>query len=118
MNESPTTRALVLLGTAVAAFPIVVGFLVLVGLNGDLDSAERIIFGLLQMVVGSAIAAGLLVSARRPVLGITLVCAGALAMSAIWYWFVVITIPVGIALAAIAYFRARQTGWPRGASTR
>ncbi len=108
MNESPTTRALVLLGTAVAAFPIVIGFLVLVGLNGDLNSAERIIFGLLQMVVGSAIVAGLLVSARRPVLGISLVGAGAIAVSAIWYWAVVITIPVGIALAAIAYFRARR----------
>ena len=34
-----------------------------------------------------------------------------------WYWMLVITIPIGIAMVAIAYFRGRTTGWPRGAGT-
>ena len=34
-----------------------------------------------------------------------------------WYWVLMITIPIGIAMVAIAFFRARQTGWPRGAGT-
>ena len=95
-------------GLAVALYLIVHSLALVVGIGGDGDSAtERTIFGLLQMVAGGAIMAGLLVSARRPLLGIGLVAAAVIAMSAMWYWFVVVTIPVGIALVAIAYFRAR-----------
>ena len=120
VNESPTMRALVLVGLAVAAFPIVIGFLVAVGLNGETDSTERTIFGPVQIVVGSAIVSGLLMSARRPVLGISLVAVGAITMWALWYWMLVITIPIGIALIAIAYFRGRTASrgiQPRGTGT-
>lgn len=105
-------------GLAVALYLIVHSLALVMGLGGDWDSAAvRTTFGLLQMVAGGAIMAGLLASARRPVLGITLVAVGAMAFSAMWYWFLVITIPVGLVLTGIAFFRARQAGWrwPRGA---
>jgi hypothetical protein len=34
-----------------------------------------------------------------------------------WYWMFVITVPIGVVLLAIAYFRARRNGWPRGTGT-
>jgi hypothetical protein len=108
MNESLGTRLLLVAGLAVAVFLMGHGLALALGIGGDWDSATvRTIFGLLQMVAASAVMVGLLVSPRRPALGMGLVALAAIAMSAMWYWFLVITIPVGIALVAIAYARGR-----------
>jgi hypothetical protein len=114
MNESWSMRGLLVIALAVAAFPLVIGILVTAGLNGDTSDTERVIFGPLQILVGSVIIAGLVVSARRTALGVGLVVAGAVAISVMWYWAAVITAPIGLGLAAVAYWRARQAGGPEG----
>lgn len=116
MNESNLLRGLLALAVLVALFPIAVGVTVVVGASGEWDNdTERIVFGSLWAVAGAAIIAGLLLSRTRPYLGIGLVVAGAIALSAMWYWIAVITLPIGLGLALVAYFRARQSGGPRPA---
>ena len=116
MNESGTMRSLVVVGVVVALFLIVTGIGAVVGalVQGDLASGQAA-FGAISVLAGAAVGSGLLTSRRNPLLGIGLVAAGAITVAAAWYWMLVITIPVGIAMVAIAFFRARQTGWPRRA---
>ena len=64
---------------------------------------------MLQVLAGSSIAAGLLLSSRAPRIGLTLVAAGVVGISILWYWFIIVTVPVGLALIAIAYSRGRVT---------
>ena len=115
MNDTLAMRGLLTVALAIAAFPLVIGILVAVGLNGEMDNAERAIYGPLQIVIGSSIVAGLVLSSRRPALGIGLVVAGTIAISAMWYWAMMITIPIGAGLITLAYFRNRRPGWPRSA---
>jgi hypothetical protein len=115
MNDTLAMRGLLTVALAIAAFPLVIGILVAVGLNGEMDNAERAIYGPLQIVIGSSIVGGLVLSSRRPALGIGLMVAGTIAISAMWYWAAMITIPIGAGLIALAYFRSRRPGWPRGA---
>jgi len=117
VNESWTTRGLLLFGLAVAALPIVVGAGVVLGGGDGSLGLGAVLFGIFSMAAGAAVLAGLLTSSRSPIAGMLLVGLGALAIAAMWYWMLVITIPIGIALVAIAFFRARQAGWPRGAGT-
>jgi len=117
VNESWTTRGLLLFGLAVAALPIVVGAGVVLGGGDGSLGLGAVLFGIFSMAAGAAVLAGLLTSSRSPIAGMLLVGLGALAIAAMWYWMLVITIPIGTALVAIAFFRARQTGWPRGAGT-
>ncbi len=118
MNESWTMRSLVGVGVVLALFLIVTGVGAIVDaiVQGDLASGQAG-FGAISILAGAAVAAGLLTSRRSPLLGIGLVAAGAITVAVAWYWMLVITIPVGIAVVTIAFFRARQTGWPRGAGS-
>ena len=116
MNESGAMRSLVAVGVVVALFLVVTGIASIADalVQEDLAS-EQAAFGAISAIAGTAVATGLLTSRRNPLLGIGLVAAGAITVAAAWYWMLVITIPIGIAMVAIAYFRARQTGWPRRA---
>jgi len=118
MNESGAMRSLVAVGVVVALFLVVTGIGSVADalVQGDLASGQAG-FGAISVLAGAAVAAGLLTSRRNPLLGIGLVAAGAITVAAAWYWMLVITIPIGIVLVTIAFFRARQTGWPRGAGT-
>ena len=116
MNEALYMRALVAVGVVVALLLIVAG----IGAGADAlldpdtadgEAAVAVVFA----IAGAAVLFGLLASRRNPVLGIGFVAAGAITVAVIFYWLLVITIPVGIAMVAIAFFRARQTGWPRRA---
>ena len=118
VNEPSYMRGLVAIGVVVALFLVVSGIGAIVDaiVQGDLASGQAG-FGAISVLAGTAVVAGLLTSRRNPMLGIGLVAAGAITLAAAWYWMLVITIPIGIAMVAIAFFRARQTGWPRGAGT-
>ena len=118
VNETRAMRSLVVVGVVVALFLVVTGIGAVVDalVQGDLASGQAG-FGAISVLAGAAVGSGLLTSRRNPLLGIGLVAAGAITVAAAWYWMLVITIPVGIAMVAIAFFRARQTGWPRGAGT-
>jgi len=116
VSESGTMRILVAVGVVVALFLVVAGIAAIADalVQGDLASGQAG-YGAISVLAGAAVAAGMLTSRRNPLLGIGLVAAGAITVAAAWYWMLVITIPIGIAMVAIAYFRARQTGWPRRA---
>jgi hypothetical protein len=116
VDESQSMRFFVTIGVVFALFPIIAG----IASIGDalLDSnvgSGTAAFGAISLFAGAAVAVGLLISRRHPSLGIGLVSVGAISIAAAWYWMLVITVPIGIAFVAIAYFRARSGGWPRPA---
>ncbi|HUF53835.1 MAG TPA: hypothetical protein VMR52_08695 [Dehalococcoidia bacterium] len=113
MNDTLMMRGVLATALAVAAFPLVIGILVLIGLNGEMSDSERAIFGPIQILIGSVIIFGILVSASKRSLGLGLIIVGVAAISVMWYWAAFITVPIGLGLAAIAYWRARRSGWPR-----
>jgi hypothetical protein len=116
--ESRTMLSLVAVGVVFALFMVLAGIASVVDALLDSDVANgQAAFGAITVLAGAAVAAGLLTSRRNPLLGIGLVAAGAITVAVAWYWMLVITIPIGIAMVAIAYFRGRTTGWPRGAGT-
>ncbi len=116
MNDSWTMRGLLALALAIAAFRAVIGVLVAIGANGEIDgTTERLIKGAIQLTIGTAILTGLVLSARRPGLRIGLVVAGVIGISVMWYWAAMITVPIGLGLLAIAYSRAGRPNWRRGA---
>ena len=119
MIEGRTMISLVAVGVVMALFMVLAGIAAIVDalLDSDVGSGQAA-FGAITLLAGGAVAAGLLISRRNPLLGIGLVAAGAITVAAAWYWMLVITIPIGIALVAVAFFRARQSGWPHGATPR
>lgn len=112
-SESVLIRGLSVVAIIVAALPVAMGLSAVFGVNGEWAGTwERTIYGGLWASSGVAIVAGLILSKTRPILGITMVVVGSIAVSAFWYWIAIFTVPIGIALTLIAFFRARQTGWP------
>jgi len=112
-NEAPYMRGLVAAGVVLALFPVIIG----VGsIFNDFEDGDNSVWlgGSLTALSGAAMAVGLLISRRNPLLGIGLVVIGVITIGFVWPWMLVTTIPIGIAIVAIAFFRARQTGWPRG----
>ncbi len=82
-------------------------------MEGESDM-ERIGFGMLAALGGAAIISGLLLSSggKRP-LGLGLIAAGVVAVSVAWDWVALFTVPIGIVLFAVAYFRGQGTASPR-----
>lgn len=117
VNDSIIMRGLFLLAVGLAITPVCFGLYMTGGGGEWSSSAERIVFGLLSASTGIAMVSGLVLSTKRPELGIGLVAVGAVGISVMWYWAAFITAPIGAALVFLAYFRARGTGWPRGAGT-
>ncbi len=117
MTDSLTMRGFFLAALAVAIAPVGFGVSIFAGGGEGFNGAERAIFGSLQVAAAVTMVAGLGVSTRQPLLGIGLVALGAICMAVLWYWIPFITVPLGAALVFLAYRRARQTGWPRGAGT-
>ena len=107
---------------ALAAASLVVVFLAIHGLlvlagGGSYDSTvERAGYGVGQLVISAGIAAGLLMSSRRQRVGMILIAGSVAALSVLWYWFIVVTIPVGLALVWLAYHRGRTTGVATGST--
>ena len=114
VNDSLTMRGFFFAALATAIVPAVMGIAVLAG-GGDPGS--RVIFGSLMLFAGVTMAAGLVLSTRKPRLGIALVAVGAISIAVMWFWMPFITIPIGVAFIYLAYRRARNTGWPSSAGT-
>ncbi len=118
MNESWYMRGLVGLGVVVAILLVLAGIYAGADALIDPDTADgEVVVDAIGAIAGAAVLFGLLTSRRNPVLGIGLVTAGAVTIAGIFYWMLPFTIPIVIALVAIAFFRGRSTGWPRGAGT-
>ena len=115
MNEALYMRGLVAVGVALALLVVIVGVGSIFNAFEDGDNSGWVWGGSLSALSGVAVMVGLLISRPNPLLGIGLVAAGAITIAVLWHWLLVITIPIGIALVTIAFFRARQTGWPRRA---
>ena len=84
------------------------------GASADEDAAGNMVFGAVSMLAGAVMVTGLLLSKSSPRVGLPVLAAGVIGIAAFWYWMFVITVPVGIALLAVAYFRAGRIGWPSG----
>ena len=116
MNEAPYMRGLVVVGLVLALFPVIIG----VGsIFNDFKDGDNSVWlgGSLTAISGAAMAVGLLISRRNPLFGIGLVVMGVITIGFVWTWMLVTTIPIGIAIVAIAFFRSKQTGWPRRPGT-
>jgi len=70
---------------------------------------ERILFGALGTLLGVSMLAGVLVSARRPWLGVALIALRAIPVAFFLYWMLVITLPVTAALVGYAVFWAPRS---------
>lgn len=98
------------LGLATTLFVVGHGVLVVAGGGSGWSSgAERIAVGMLQVLAGAAMTAGLVLGAKVPRAGVVFVAAGVVVISALWHWALVITIPVGLGLVAITYLRGART---------
>ena len=105
MSRARAIRVAWILGIVVTGLIIAHGTANLAG-GGAFDSqGARIIYGLVQVVAGALIAAGLWTSARSRRRAIMLVAAGVIAISLVMPWFIIFTIPVGVGLIALAYSR-------------
>ncbi len=112
MPESRLARGLFIAALVIASLPTAAGVSVIFG--GDFESTgQRVYFSSVSILAGLLMASGLLLADRRPTLALALIGLGIIVLASTWYWMAVITVPVGIALAAVAFFRARRTGWPR-----
>ena len=111
-------RLLLLAGLAVAAFLIAHGLALASGVGGDAgDRPMEVALGLVQGLLGAAIGAGLLISGKRRTLGVGLVAGSVIILSVLWYWFMVVTVPVGIVLVSVAYARGRRAALRRSRGT-
>ena len=108
MNNVRAMGLAFLIGMATTLILVVHGiFTVAGGGSGWSSDTERIVFGMLQVLAGSSMTAGLLLSSRTPRIGLTLVAAGVAGIAVLWYWFLIVTIPAGLGLIAVAYARGR-----------
>ncbi len=70
------------------------------------STMERIFFGALGSLLGLCMLAGVLVSARRPWVGVGLIALGAIPVAFFLYWMLVITLPVTAVIVGYAVFWA------------
>ena len=70
------------------------------------STMERVFFGALGTLLGLSMLAGVLVSARRPWVGVALIAAGAVPVAFFLYWMLVITLPVTTVIVGYAVFWA------------
>jgi len=110
MTESKMMRGFFFAALAVAILPAAAGVGAVFGATWG-STAERAIWGSLLVGSSASIIAGLILSTRRPRLGIGLVALGAVGIVVTWFFIPFITIPLGAALVYLAYRRARSTGW-------
>ena len=112
MKESWRMRLILLAALGVALFPVVMHASVIMG-NGEFDSGtQRAVWGVLGILSGACMAAGLLLSGGSPRLGLGLVAVGVIGIALLWFWVPMITIPVGLALLWLARQRGRRAARP------
>lgn len=114
VNESLFMRGLVAAGVIIALIVILGGGGAIFATWEDGDSDGWLVGGTLTVLAGTAIVVGLLISRRYALPGVGLVAVGSIAIAILWYWLLVITVPVGLALVGIAYARGRQSGGTHG----
>ena len=83
------------------------GLAVIVGGGSYDSSSDRMVYGIGQVIIAAGIAGGLLVSPQRQWSGVVLVVVSIAALSVLLYWFLIVTIPIGVGLAWLAYLRGR-----------
>lgn len=108
MMQKYSDRGLTVLGLLMAGLFIVPGTLVLLHVNGDLSTGERLLFGPLFIAAGIVMLTGLYVSGRSPWLGAVLVSAAAIGMALFMFWLFFILVPLAIVLISLALMRARR----------
>jgi hypothetical protein len=116
VREAGANPVPILVSLTVATIPVMLGLAVIGGLGAD-GPLGREVFGTLVPLTGIAMLAGLVLSNRVPLIGLSSLALGVIAISVMLFWMAFITLPAGIALLATAYSRARATGWPHGTGT-
>jgi len=79
------------------------------------STMERVFFGALGTLLGLSMLAGVLVSGRRPWLGVALIALGAIPVAFFLYWMLVITLPVTTVIVGYAVFWALRERSAQGA---
>jgi hypothetical protein len=99
-----------IVGLLVALFLVGHGVAVIGGGGAGYSSVlERAAFGFIQVLSGIAIIFGLLGELRAPLVRAGIVMTGVVIISVMWYWAAMITVPLGVALATVAYLRDRRS---------
>jgi len=112
MNETLPSRLGLLVGLALAAFPVIFGINVISG-SGDWDSAiQRILWGGVWIVTGIAIITGLLITPRHYGAGMALIIVGVIGFGISTFWMAFVTVPVGLGILALAHWRGRHASPP------
>ena len=75
--------------------------------NPDQPTIEKVVLGLVPIAAAGAILAGLYLGERAPWPGAGLLIGGTLAMAVLWYWIVVISVPILLLVTWFATSRAR-----------
>ena len=108
------------LGMAAVAggFYLVIGFMLVLDVAGDVTTNERLVLGTGCIIAGAVMAAGLYLSGRSPWLGAGLISVAVVGMVLLMPWMAVIWVPIGLALMALSLLRARRlsAGGPPGAA--
>jgi hypothetical protein len=81
--------------------------------GGDFDSRqEQVLYGFTVAIAPLAAIAGLWLCASQPKLGLALIVAGVVTVCALFYWMLVITVPIGFVIIAFAIRRSGLVVWP------
>lgn len=94
---------------------VLAGFLVIhsvvfliVDPNQDQSTLAKAVWGLVPIAADASILGGLYLGERAPWLGAGMVIGGTLAMAVLWYWLVVISVPVWLLVTWFSTSRARR----------
>ena len=122
VKDTVASRLVFGVAVLIGLLPVLMGAATVVdtgvfGASADEDASDNIIFGAVSMLAGAVMVTGLLLSKSSPRFGLPVLAVGVIGIAVFWYWMFVITVPVGIALLAVAYLRAGRVGWPRGTGT-
>ena len=116
-NESRGQMAFMRIATLMAAFTVLVGALVSLGMGERHVSGHdvpRFVWGIAGLSAGTIILAGLSVMRRSPMLGGILVVAGAFPLAAILVWTILLPL-LWVLLAMFVFIRALSFVWKRNA---
>jgi hypothetical protein len=113
----PMRIGLLLSSFPLAGFLLANGISMLIGAGEYDDRNQQVLWGVVLSVIPIVMITGLWLCASMPRLGLGLLIAGIIATWVIFYWMLIVTVPIGIAVIAFAVKRSGISLWPLKASS-